>query len=412
MKNNNNNDYWQRAIVFIDMNAFFASIEQLDFPELAGKPVGVSNGEFGTCLITCSYEARQHGVKTGMHIKAAKQLCPDIIKRPSRPKRYAAMSRKIMHALQELTDTIEVFSVDECFLDVTGSQQLFGAPEVIGKRAKEIVYEASGLVCSVGVAADKTTAKYAASLHKPNGFYVVHPDDSEKFLADAPLDALCGINTGIKRFFAAYGVHYCGDMKMLPISIPAKRFGNIGRRLWLMCQGQDPVPVHTIVPPPKSIGHGKVMPPNTKDVATIKTYLRHMTEKVCYRLRHHQLSAKYFFFGLRSQAWGWLAGHYQSVSSIDDGKSVYHLARQFLDEHWHGEGVRQVQVTALSPIANGEQLDLFFSEDHQAPKTKIIDTINERFGEFTIAPATLLKRSSMPNVIAPAWKPDGHRNSV
>jgi DNA polymerase-4 len=413
MNNKKKTRPWARAIVFIDMNAFFASVEQLDFPELAGKPVAVTNGELGTCIITCSYEARRYGVKTGMRMREAKLRCPDIIKRPSRPNRYAAVSTRIMQSLQALTDTIEVFSIDECFLEVTGSQSLLGTPEEMGRRAKEIVFEASGLICSVGIAGDKITAKYAASIHKPNGLYAVHPSDSESFLAEVPIDRLCGINKGVKRFFADYGVHHCKDMKTIPISVPAKRFGNIGRRMWLMCQGQDPDCVHTIVPPPKSIGHGKVMPPNTKNKTVIKTYLMHMAEKVTSRMRCHQLQSTQFFIGLKTQDWGWLAAKYQTVAPIDDGKTLYKLALQFLHEHWHGEGIYQVQVTALSPISTGEQLDLFYEGDAQTKtQCQVLDDINNKYGEFTIAPASLLNRSTMPNVIAPAWKPTGHRKSV
>jgi DNA polymerase-4 len=412
--NNNNNlanfTLWPRAIIFVDMNAFFASIEQNDFPELAGRPIAVTNGALGTCIITCSYEARQHGVKTGMRLNDARKLCPDLIQRPSRPERYAAVSSQIMQAFLELTDTIEIFSVDEAFLDVTHSQSLFGSPIDMGKRTKQIVYETCGLMCSVGVAADKTTAKYAASLHKPNGFYAVHPADSESFLADAPLDALCGINKGVKRFFAKYDVLTCKDMKKIPISIPAKRFGNIGRRLWLMCQGNDPEPVRSIVPPPKSIGHGKVMPPNTTDKTIIKTYLLHMAEKVATRLRHHNLQAQHFFIGLKTHHWGWIGGHYQLIHPADDGQLIYRLAAEFLAKEWHGQGVGQVQVTALSPIEKHEQLDLFYTEPVNSKKVNtVIDKINDKYGEFTIAPALLLTRSKMPNVIAPSWKPSGHR---
>lgn len=414
MSNKNNKlPLWPRAIIFVDMNAFFASIEQKDFPELQGKPVAVTNGQVGTCIITASYEARRCGIKTGMRLKEARTLCPDLIQRSSRPNRYAEVSSSIMAAFQELTDTIEVFSVDEAFLDVTGSQALFGSPVEMGKRAKQIVFETTGLMCSVGVAGDKITAKYAGSLHKPNGFCAVHPDDSESFLADAPIDALCGIGKNIKRFFAKYDVVYCGDMKKIPISIPAKRFGNVGRRIWLMCQGLDPDPVHCIVPPPKSIGHGKVMPPNTRDKIVIKTYLMHMAEKVAARLRHHHFKAQSFFIGLRTNDWGWIGGKYQLGQLTDDGKTIYRLAVKILEDEWNGQGIGQVQITALSPAASGEQLDLFYSgEDKHQKSNAIVDAINNKYGEFTIAPASLLMRSKMPNVIAPAWKPTGHRKTV
>ena len=164
---------WPRAVALVDMNAFFASIEQRDFPELRGRPVAVTNGMTGTCCITCSYEARRFGAKTGMHIKAVRQLCPDVIQRPARPERYAEVSTAIMEALQQVTPDIEVFSVDEAFLELTACQDAFGSPVGMAKRAKEIVRQVSGLLSSVGVSGDKTTAKYAAKLVKPDGFTVI-----------------------------------------------------------------------------------------------------------------------------------------------------------------------------------------------------------------------------------------------
>src|SRR5690242_9793856 len=151
---------WPRAIALVDMNAFFASIEQLDFPELQSRPVGVTNGLTGTCVITSSYEARRYGIKTGMRVKEARALCPDFVQRPARPERYSEVSTRIMQALQAVTPDIEIFSVDEAFLDLTACQEVFGSPVDMARRAQRIVLETSGLLCSVGVSGDKTTAKF------------------------------------------------------------------------------------------------------------------------------------------------------------------------------------------------------------------------------------------------------------
>src|SRR5262249_39571984 len=144
-----------------DMNAFFASIEQHDYPYLAGKPIVVTNGMEGTGIITCSYEARDHGIKTGMRLKEARQLCPAIIQRASRPHRYAEVSRTIMQSLIDVTPDIEVFSVDEAFLDVTRCQ-LLADPVTHARKVQARIKAVSNLPCSIGVSGDKTTAKYAA----------------------------------------------------------------------------------------------------------------------------------------------------------------------------------------------------------------------------------------------------------
>lgn len=402
---------WPRAIILADMNAFFASIEQQDHPEWQGLPVGITNGLQGTCIITSSYEARAYGIRTGMRVKEALKLCPDFIQCPARPQRYAGVSSNIMQSLQQITPYIEVFSVDEAFLDVTHCQKLHGRPEEIARRVKKVIYQVSGVLCSVGVSGDKTTAKYAAKLNKPDGLTVIPPWQSRQQLKEVPVTELCGIAGGIGRFLAEHGVHICGDMAKLPISVLARRFGNPGRRIWYMCQGADPDPLQTNVPPPKSIGHGKVMPPNTQDKQVLLLYLLHMSEKVASRLRRHSLQAQKFYIGLRC-ADGWLASKQRSVTATDDGHQIMLLCRQFLEQRWQGQGIHQLQVTALDPRPAHGQLDMFNQENEMSGVNCVMDSINERYGEFTLAPARLLNRSSMPNVIAPAWKPYGHRQTI
>lgn len=402
---------WPRAIILADMNAFFASIEQQDHPEWQGLPVGITNGHQGTCIITSSYEARAYGIKTGMRVKEALKLCPDFIQCSARPQRYAEVSSKIMHSLQQISPYIEIFSVDEAFLDVSHCQKLHGSPEEIARKVKKIIYGVSGVLCSVGVSGDKTTAKYAAKLDKPDGLTIIPPWQAEQRLKNVPVTDLCGIADGIGRFLAEHGVHNCGDMARLPISVLARRFGNPGRRIWYMCQGADPDPLQLNVPPPKSIGHGKVMPPNTQDKEILLMYLLHMSEKVATRLRKNGLQAQKFYTGLRCSD-GWLASKQRSIVATDDGQQIMALCRHFLTQFWQGQGVSQVQVTALDPRPAHGQIDMFTHGDEMQQLNGVMDSINQRYGEFTLAPARLLNRSSMPNVIAPAWKPTGHRQTI
>lgn len=404
---------WPRAIVFVDMDAFFASIEQLDSPSLRGRPVVVTNGKEGTCIITASYEARSYGIKTGMRLYEAKKICSHLIQAPSRPARYAEISKAIMNALATLTPDIEIFSVDEAFLDVTQCQLLLGTPEYIGHLAKKLVFKASGLPCSIGVSGDKTTAKFAAGLQKPAGLTVVPPWEAAHKLKCVPVTELCGINHGIGAFLAKHGVIYCGDIEKLPISILAKRFGNIGRRIWYMCQERDPDKVQTKIPSPKSMGHGKVLPPHTRDEGVVEIYLRHMCEKLAARLRAHHFRAQHFFAGLRSEDIGWLGSKGQTMQPTQDGKEIFRLTQFLIYQAWQKGPVNQIQVTALDPCCTGYQLDLLAEENTKKNAlNNVIDKINAQHGEFAIAPATLLYRSKMPNVIAPAWKPLGHRQTV
>lgn len=398
---------WHRAIILVDMNAFFASIEQLDHPEWRKQPVVVTNGDLGTCIITCSYEARKYGIKTGMRIYEAQKLCSHIIKAPSRPERYVEISTKIMEALQQITPDIEIFSIDEAFLDITQCQKIYSSPIAAAQYTKEIIHKVSGLPCSLGLSGDKTTSKYAAELKKPNGFTVIPPWEAEQTLANVPVTELCGIGDGIAKFLAHYGVIYCKDMAKLPIGVISKRFGNLGRRFWLMCQGKDPDPVHTTIAPPKSIGHGKILPPQTNNPETVKAYFRHMAEKVALRLRYNNMYASQFFIGMRAANWGWMALKYDTLHDTQHGQDIYRGCEQLMAAYPQLGIIRQVQITALNPIAHMRQLDLFDTEEsqHNEILNNAIDEINNKFGSFTLMPATLLKKTKMPNVIPPTWRP-------
>ena len=405
--------YWSRAIILVDMNAFFCSVEQMDHPELQGRPIGITNGAQGTCIITSSYEARAYGVRTGIRLKEAQRLCPGFLQVPAHPERYAQVSSRIMAALADISPDMEIFSVDEAFLDVTHCQRLLGTPQQIARRVRQTVLEASGgVLCSVGVSGDKTTAKYAAKLQKPNGMTLIAPGLARQTLAKVPVTELCGIAQGIGRYLAERGVYTCGDMRRLPIGEIGRRFGNPGRRIWMMTQGLDPDPVHPEVAAPKSIGHGKVMPPNTKDRLVIETFLLHMAAKVAARLRLHHYRASLFFIGVRIDT-GFLAHKYRCDPPTDHTPDIVVLCQDFLDRYWGGQGCHQVQITALDPRYADHQLD-FLAPDHERRDrlNQAMDNINRRYGEFTLAPIRLLGRSKMPNVIAPAWKPFGHRETI
>ena len=402
---------WDRVIILVDMNAFFASVEQRDHPEWRARPVVITNGAIGTCIITCSYEARAYGVKTGMRLKEAREKCPHLIHAPSRPHRYAETSTRIMEALATITPDMEIFSVDEAFLDVTRVQSLLGSPLAIARLVKQRVVQASGLLCSVGVSGDKTTAKYAAKLNKPDGMTIIPPWESRIRLQDVPVTELCGINKGIGGFLAQHGVHRCGDMERLPISVLGQRYGNPGKRIWYMAQGLNPDGLKTTVAPPKSIGHGKVMPPNTRDRTTLLIYLRHMCHKVAARLRKHGLKSTHFYLAIRTSE-GWLKTVAQSDAPCDDETLIYRMTQQFLAHAWQGEGVFQVQITAQKPSST-VQGDLFSRSDPQRmAQNHVMDQINQRYGQLTLASARLIGRSSMPDVIAPSWQPTGHRQTI
>ena len=403
--------HWPRVILLADMNAFFASVEQVDHPQWRARPVALTNGEIGTCIITSSYEARAQGIRTGMHIREARKRCPELIQVVSRPRRYAEVSANIMRALARFTPEMEIFSVDEAFLDLSRCRRLWGTPQEMALRVKQAVFESSGILCSVGISGDKTTAKFAAKLQKPDGLTIIPPWQARERLADLPLTELCGVNIGIASLLARHGVRRCADLQKLPISVLASRFGNPGRRIWLMAQGLDPEAVKAQLPEVRSLGHGKVLPPNTRDIQTLRVYLMHMAHKLGERLRTHQLVADRYLYGLRLHR-GWLKATRRSLLPSDDEQVIYRLGETWLRHCWHGQGVWQIRIVALNP-GHACQADLF-QRKHPGRQRRheAMDSINSRYGAMTLASARLLGRSSMPDVISPAWKPVGPRKSL
>jgi len=412
MKNSSQKNQWYRIIAHVDMDAFFASVEQHDFPKYAGKPVGVVNGRVGTTVITASYEARQFGIKTGMHITRAKALCPDFIAISSRPNRYAEVSTNFLAALQSLTPDIEIFSVDEAFMDFTHCRYLYDSPKQIANKIQDIVFKASGITCSVGISGDKSTAKFASKLHKPNGITIIPPCEAEAILAPYPVTALCGVGRGIGEFLEKYRVLTCGDMKHVPVSVLSKRFGNIGRKIWLMAQAKDPSPLILNVIPIKSLSASKVLPPNTTDKELVERYFYYCCDKVATRLRQSNLFAKRITVGM-SLRHRRLKHTEDFILAINDESQFFDVAKQLMTI-WHGEGVYKVGLYLEKLCDQAHfQKDMFaHSETAHDRLNAIRDAINDRFGIGSIRTARAMQVPSLTDVIAPAWKPDGVRNSV
>ncbi|MDH4134864.1 MAG: DNA polymerase IV, partial [Gammaproteobacteria bacterium] len=260
----------------------------------------------------------------------------------------------------------------------------------------------------------KLTAKYASDVVKPNGITVIPPWEARERLRDVPAGKICGIGPRIGAFLASHGAHTCGEVAALSMNVLVRRYGVVGKHLWLACQGRDTGAVIQDVAPPKSVGHGKVLPPRTTSMRTVETYLRHMCEKVAARLRRLDMQCGRLYVGLRYAAPAdGIEGAFVVAHGAPDGKRFFEVARAFLRNRWRGEAVTQVQVTATHLHNTSGQLELFTPDEVRTlDRFGAIDRINRKYGEFAIAPATLLGRSSMPNVIAPAWRPEGHRQYI
>ena len=398
---------WPRCIVCVDMNAFFASVEQLLQPSLRHKPIAITNGNHGSCIITASYQARAYGVKTGMSFAFARLLCPSLIQVASRSAVYEHFSKRLMQILyQEFTPDIEVFSVDEAFLDMTHVYHRYPTPMALAQAIADCVMQTLSLPCSVGIAGDKTTAKYAAKRYKPQGVAVIEPAVSQQILAPLAVSELCGIGPRTQKYLAKFGAQTCGSVLGVPVSMLSKKFGIKGQRLWLMCAGRDPDEVRSTLKPAQTMGHSKILPPGVNTRSKLLGYLDTMAFKLIYRmLIQHYYAAHYVCkITFAQRAYGY-------EMCLDEPQCRYALLAKWLqfigEDVPMASSVRRVQITALD-LTLAVQKDLFAqSEAVVSPVEQLVSRINARFGQSAIVPArltTLFKVVQASNVISPSWK--------
>lgn len=347
-------------IAMIRLEAFQPSIEQMDNPDLRAQPVCVVNGEHGSVIVAASTQAQTAGVRSGMTWEEAQMHCPDCVRIVSRPGRYSEISGRIMEALREITPEVEVFAVDEAFLDLTSCQSYYrNQPETIGRLIQETVNKASsGLPCSVGISGDKTTARWAARQGYPDGLTLLPPDQAERRLHDVPLADLCGIGPEVAAFFARHDVYCCGDMKRIPVGVPARRYGNAGRRWWLMAQARDPAAVEPGRKSPASLSLGKVLSPQTAEITIIQGNFMRLAEKLALHLRRHGQIVAEFHIAMRCPD-GWRQDWLCPPQATNDSLEIFRLSKRFLRQHWFGDSVLQIRLQAAPPVAEGGQPDIF-----------------------------------------------------
>lgn len=391
---------WQKVIALADMNAYFASIEQKDNPELRGRPVVVTNGDFGHTIVASSYEAKRFGIHTGMSLIQARIICPDVIRRPSRPDRYSQLTKIIMSALsQKITPDIEVFSIDEAFLDMTGVVHRYRTPYECAMHIQDVIYAAVGLTSSIGLSGNKTMGKFAAKQMRPNGITVIEPSQAASRIKDVPVEELCGIGEGMKRFLAKYGVRYCGQIHLMPIGVIGQRFGYMGQKIWWMCQGIDHDVVRVRNSCEKTMGHSKVIPAHIKSQSELLSIALHLTNRLSYRMRNGGYFAKRIHYYVKTR---FVSTCIESKFSpaIRDTRSMY---RDFEIMISRARSIRKIGLT-VTELSNERQQCLDFDN---TPKSRVdysgvMDRIRRRFGRHAVQEARLLLTSPV-KVISPSW---------
>jgi len=398
-----------RTILHIDMDAFFASVEQQVNPALRGKPIAVCGANSRTVVLTASYEARVFGVKTGMTLPEARALCPQMIIVESSHERYTDTSRRLLAIYQDYTPLVEVFSVDEAFLDLTGSESLFGHAGSIARAIKHRIRREMGLTASVGIAPNKLLAKLASGLSKPDGLVVIKPDDVPLLLAEMPVEELCGIGPSLAKKLAAMGIKTCGKLGRTPLKLLVHRFGVLGRRLSAMGLGRDDSPVVALEAEPeaKSIGHSMTLERDVSNRNRLEIHLLQLSEMVGRRLRRSGLFGQVITLTLRYADFKTFTRQRRLKHSINDDWEIYQSARGIFHGLRLSQAVRLVGVSLSDLARDPGQIPLFGDCLRRQRLMAAMDVINDRYGEETVLWGTLLSRDRHRAVISPAWRPKG-----
>jgi DNA polymerase-4 len=379
-----------RTILHADMDAFYASVEVLDDPTLRGRPVIVGGRKTERGVVSAaSYEARAFGVHSAMPLRTAGRLCPNGAFLPGRPERYNEVSQQVMAIFGSFTPLIEPISLDEAFLDVTGSDAAFGDGETIARLIKARVRDEVGLIVSVGVATNKLCAKIASDLRKPDALVVVPPGTEAAFLAPLPIRRLWGIGPSAARALGEYGVTTVGQLAALPDSTLRRRFGTHGIALAARARGIDPGRVQGM-PAPKSVGHEHTFEHDTIDLRNLEATLLDLAESVASRLRRHDLAAGAVQLKLRYEGFETLTRQAPLPRQTRESTPLYDavvvLLRRTLVP---GRGVRLIGVTAIN-LTDAQQLTLFDRADRDDRLARSIDAVRNRFGDEAITRARLL----------------------
>lgn len=388
-----------RAIIHLDMDAFYASVEQLDHPEYRGRPVVVGadpKGGMGRGVVAaCSYEARPFGVRSALPISRAYRLCPQAVFVRPRMARYAEMSGCIFAILREYTDLVEPLSIDEAFLDVTGSRRLFGPPEAIGRTLKARIRCELGLVASIGIAPSKFLAKIGSDLRKPDGFVVVGLGQERAFLDPLPLSRLWGVGPKTEARLKQLGFSTVGQLARCPVETLEEVFGQGGRDLWALANGLDDRPVEP-EQESKSIGAEHTFGEDTANPDLLRRTLLDLADRVGERLRREGMVAGGVTLKYRDHQFRTITRAALFSRPTDVGDDLFREAWQLFARLGREGGlVRLVGVTAtrLAPADRPEgQLGLFQAPpDARRSLAKSVDAIRDRFGEDAITRASLLE---------------------
>ena len=385
----------QRTILHVDMDAFYASVEQRDNPELAGKPVVVGGGSNRGVVAAASYEVRKFGVRSAMPMAEATRRCPQLIRVPPRMAHYKAVSKQIFEVFGEITPIVEGLSLDEAFLDVTGSLALHGSGPDIARRIKRTIRQRTALTASVGVAGNKLVAKIASDLDKPDGLVVVTADNCGEILDPLPVAVIPGIGKQTLARLQQVNVHTIADLRLAPDRDLEPIFGRYTRRTRERAAGIDNRPVASDRVE-KSVSSEETYDVDLTDRTDMERELLRLAESTAQRLRKGTLQAGTVQVKIRQSDFQTFTRQKSLQPPVNNTDQIYHAACELLGA-WLGKNpdarIRLLGV-GTSKLSPAGQQDLFDSVESHAgrPVDEAVDSIRDRFGSTAVARARTLDR--------------------
>lgn len=371
-----------RAILHVDMDAFFASIEQRDRPECRGKPVMVGAGPDRRGIIaTCSYEARRYGVHSAMPSRTAGKLCPHGVFLPPDMRKYSDESRKIMAILRDYTPEVEPVSIDEAFLDATSAQALFGGAAEIARKIKARILRERGLTASIGVAPNKFLAKIASDFEKPDGLTVVSEEAKAAFLAPQPVGRLWGVGKVARGLLESHGYRTIGDLQNADPKRLEAIVGSRARHLHDLALGRDESPVET-EREAKSIGSEHTFETDTEERPILHRTLLAQSEKVAHEMREASVAARTITLKLRYADFTTITRRTTFDQPTQDEIRIFEALVRLLDSEKTGK--RKIRLIGLVASGLGTpqlQLDLFDASGEKRRRlAHAVDDLRARLG--------------------------------
>jgi DNA polymerase-4 len=375
---------WERTVVHADMDAFYASVEQLDNADLIGKPVLVGPRSRRGVVLTASYEARPFHVGSAMPMAEALRRCPHAIVVPPRFDRYTELSSRIMSVFRDFSPDVEAISLDEAFLEMTGTEHIFGPAETMGQKIKDAVLQATGLHVSVGVAASKYVAKVASGVCKPQGLLVVAPEDTVAWLAKLPVARLWGAGPKTQAKLIRFGYQTIGDIAAEDPAVLRDQLGSAGTHFYELAHGRDPRRVEGSRGS-RSMGSERTLNEDVVDREDIARHLQRSADRIARRLRRKHLRAGGVRVRLKTTSFKLISRQCTLPSPSDVAQELFDAGVSLLERFDEPGPFRLVGLTAFDLIRQSaaSQADLFSDEKERRLETTL-DELSARFGDNVV----------------------------